>query len=317
MIISLVASPSSTPTTAPSPSPPTLTPSAPPTLAFGANYPTVVPTLAPSPTPTFVPTNPTGQPSSQPSTQPTSKPSTHPSRQPSTQPSSHPTTKPSSSPTLNDAHETALVYEGGASKGVGDISNLQYIVTNTFTNLGHSFDAASPARLAATDADPTSSNKTWYLSVDVWQTGFGGTVSYQVMDTQVLNSSTGLMQSLFSASVGGCSPGQGCFNGYVRCLTNVDVTAYVSSRLGGSLIVSSFTSGVLTVAPKCLHNGNVLFVRYTLSCLNTQPTFAPSLAPAIPSNPVAGAASLNVLVTSGALVTVVYRSKTQVSGSMQ
>ena len=128
----------------------------------------------------------------------------------------------------------------------------------------------------------------------MWGTGFGGIVSYETMKTTAFINATSGYQSIGDL----CSPGQTCFPGYYRCLTNVDVTGFVQSALGGSLSIQTFTSGVLTVSPNCLYKENVLYVKLTLSALYGQPTFSPSFAPTTPMQ-ATGLDSLNKLVTSG------------------
>ena len=130
----------------------------------------------------------------------------------------------------------------------------------------------------------------------------------QSITTLVGDSSSGSLPIYFAP----CFPTAQCWNGpenkgllsnTTRCTTNFPVSQYITSAKGGSLVLSTTTSGVTGVGLGCnAFNGSLVRVRYTLSGTHKTsefPTPMPTLSPNAAASIAGGAASVQALVTSG------------------
>ena len=111
-----------------------------------------------------------------------------------------------------------------------------------------------------------------------------------------------------------CSPGPQCWNSPSNagqsntsvCAANADITQFIDAAKGGSLIISTISSGVTGVGTGCNRfNNSVVRMIYTLEGLNF-PTASPTLSPN--SATTSGAASVQALVTSGRFVSYLVQS---------
>ena len=255
---------------------------------------------------------PTGQPSSQPLSQPSYQPSTRPTAKAtnSTPPTAHPSSAPSPpppsalpswslpptpapsvslQPTLNTSYYAYIVLEAGASLPVVLNGEARY-VTPPPPIFGLYGAPSSPSSTREREL----AARHWYLSVDVWSTGFGS-----VDQQQFVTVFAGWPNSIFDAAainstmapvVASCAPGPKCNNQWVRCSagTNIDITRLISPDGGGSLAITSVSSGITSVPAGCERNEiakkYVVYMRYTLTPDHPQPTAAPSFA-AAPTQP--------------------------------
>ena len=170
---------------------------------------------------------PTGQPTRQPTRQPTSQPSTQPSAFPSSQPSNQPTNQPSSQPTcfptfLNNHSAKYKEYEFGLST---TNSNKNYEGSVLIGNLG------------------LASERSIYLSLLLWPSGFAnGYVLFSTFDGIALPSAPGT-----GPVAGSCQPTtnigllntSACENVFYPCHINLDVTKYIRTEEGGSLLIKT------------------------------------------------------------------------------
>jgi len=138
----------------------------------------------------------------------------------------------------------------------------------------------------------------WYLSVDVWSTGFGS--SDQQASQQFVTVFAGWPNTVFDAAavnstmapvVAKCAPGPRCNNQWVRCASgsNIDITSLISPDGAGSIAITSVSSGLVGVPAGCerdeISKKYVVYMRYTITPDHPQPTIAPTsaLAPSPPA----------------------------------
>jgi hypothetical protein len=132
------------------------------------------------------------------------------------------------------------------------------------------------------------SNVNWYLSVSIYGTGWGSNTPYATISVVTRTQGTVAIQE-------SCTPTSRCaadrtYDGSAPfdCVSNY---ALLPSDLldadGGSVTVKVTTVNVLKT--QCNYKGSSLFVHYTLSASNPQPTVLPTPEPSSP--PVQGGAS--------------------------
>ena len=134
----------------------------------------------------------------------------------------------------------------------------------------------------------------WFLSIYVWDTGFGpvtkewlnfkinGEYLYGNTTSGVRNSAQTPTSS--SSTPFACSPLQrtdGCSNQFVPCLTNHDVSDQVLIPHGGSINIAVESSGVVNAPCPLLQDdgsSSLIKVKYVLTTHN-QPTLLPTEVP--------------------------------------
>ena len=218
-----------------------------------------VPTASPTPgapllpgqtySPTLFPTAEPTAPSPQPSQLPTVAPTAMPSPFPSAAPSQFPTFQPL----------VRLSYSAGTST---QVNSIYTVPEHTFSGLG--------------------AGRTYYLSVDIYGTGFGSGRADLNYATISVNGKT-IMQK--------CNPGNTCDEATdnarlaTRCVANHPIAASSSPgsstimdpALGGSVTVSTITAGFSTTS--CHYNGSAVFVTYSLWASQLMPTNMPTQQP--------------------------------------
>ena len=145
---------------------------------------------------------------------------------------------------------------------------------------------------------------TYYLSVGVYGTSFGGNsdANYASLSVTV---SYGGRDTVVAAK---CNPGDSCPDPQLTiCAANVKLSPPFSPDGGGSLVLKAATVGFLTT--RCTAGDSNINVTYTLQGSDPMPTFEPSAAPTrlSPSSLLAQTtASTNAMITgTGALFYVI------------
>ena len=195
----------------------------------------------------------------------------------------------SAQPTVNTSYYAYLVQEAGASK-LELVQGVLRFVTPTpkLQGLFGASTNSSARRLA-------SPGRRWYLSVDVWSTGFGQDDGSGGSAQQFVTVWAGWPNNLLSAGSNGsrgsmqpvvvsCAPGPRCDDEWVRCAagTNIDVTDLISPANGGSLAITTLSTGFTDTPESCKRvemPGAVkysVFMRYTLTPDHAQPTAQPT-----------------------------------------
>jgi len=141
---------------------------------------------------------------------------------------------------------------------------------------------------------------TYYLSVGVYGTSFGGnsdanyaslavTVSYGGRDTVVAAK---------------CNPGDSCPDPQLTvCAANFKLSPPFSQEGGGSIMLKAAMKGFLTT--KCTAGDSSVNVSYTLQGTDPMPTFAPSAAPTSAILAQASASTKAMITGTGALFYVI------------
>ena len=142
-----------------------------------------------------------------------------------------------------------------------------YIVSNNWKNLG----------VKGGKGDLDGSRRQFFLTVDVWQSGFGSLNSY--VETYVGKTPIKTDKTNNPILVNFCAP-TACASEFFRCSTNYNVTELINPAYGGSLEVSTQSYGVNPPTVKgCMRNTTqVIYMRYTLYGMMPGPTFAPTFA---------------------------------------
>ena len=167
-------------------------------------------------------------------------PTGQPTGQPTPGPSSHPTSAPTSVPTSNPTHDS-VSYVETAEVGAEFVleGSIYYEGRHLFDNLGHLLVEQQPEGGRV------------YLKLDIYATGFGPK-STQFSQLSVLTDSGERVSVGPKCAPNACAPLGGAASedptSWYNCFTNVDVTEYVQPSLGGSLLVSVRTLGVLASA---------------------------------------------------------------------
>ena len=249
---------------------------------------TVAPTAAPTPRPSA---RPSANPSPKP-TAPTTAPTPRPSASPSANPSPQPTAAPTPGPTQSQL--SSLYAYTNSSNVVTDSNGLPtYSIQPTrFTHLG--FEASK-----------------WYLSVAIYGTGWGINNPGATI-TLTTKQGPSVLNSYYR-----CDPGNHCIansNNYgsdlpTLCVTNheIDSSDLLESDFG-SIQLDVTTSNVQSTI--CQYKGFSIYLEFTLSGSNPQPTRMPTTAPPSKTVVFAGlassSASINQVITgTGALFYVI------------
>lgn len=158
------------------------------------------------------------------------------------------------SPTVNTSYYAFIVEEAGAFAPIILDGVVRYItppppISGLFGSKTNS--SSSKRRLA---------ERRWYLTVDVWTTGFGGTFDpsqyvsvFAGWPDNILSTSGKGLNSSMVPVVATCAPGPVCNDEWVRCQggTNIDITNLISADDGGSIAITSVSTGVVSVDDDC------------------------------------------------------------------
>ena len=201
-------------------------------------------------------------------------------------PSGVPSTAPTAYPTRAVDDHTVLEWEAASTLDKDAMDGglgVHYVSSKTFTGLGKKADA-------------------WYLSLSVYNTGFGPAsstgqyVRFYVNDV-VISAFQGQNRTLGTLECAPIAPSEpilygeldeegGCSDGFTSCIVNLDVSKKLLTAQGGSIRVSTRSFGV--VSSPCPYGGDetgsVVYIKAVLSS-SPQATNPPSLAPsALPTS---------------------------------
>jgi hypothetical protein len=126
----------------------------------------------------------------------------------------------------------------------------------------------------------------WYLTVEIYGTGWGTSDPYATVSVET-NFGTIIVNQY-------CNPGDACkadrtYSGAAptKCVTNyVLLQSELMESKGGSVTVNVKTTNV--GATKCNYQGSSIYIAYTLSGTNPQPTAKPSPQPTLAPVPAGG-----------------------------
>lgn len=218
-------------------------------------------------------------PSGQPTSMPTSSPITHPTSAPSASPTAWPTLHPDS--LSQDWSHAGALNQSAFSAGRG----IMFHGEHRFSGLG----------------DPTREGFSLFLTLDLFDTGFGPPLSGQFVEYQINGRTVTIGGAGAAEAFGGnksdtlkCAPRRTigdavyCTDAYITCAYNIDVTSEVQSHFGGSILVSSTSHGVLSSA--CSHlsedgTRSIVYVKFRLTknpVMTPGPTSPPSPSPTRP-----------------------------------